>query len=83
MSDVDERTYRIKPRTVLARPTGDRVVMLDPELGHYLSLNTTGSCVWGCLEAGSTFDEMVDQLTAAFEIGVLRGRGDGAAHISR
>lgn len=46
----------------------DAYVMLDIDGGKYVSLNTTAAEVWSALESPRSADQIVETLTARFEV---------------
>lgn len=44
-------------------------LLLQVSSGHYFGLNEVGSLVWEKVQAGSTFDEIVEAVTATYAAG--------------
>ena len=53
---------------VYAIASGDKIIMLDLDSDHYLSLNDTGKRIWELLTDGKTGQQIVEQLTQEYEV---------------
>ena len=54
----------------------DKVVLLDMDEGRAITLNEVGSHIWTALEKEKTNDELVQDVTSAFDIGEDTARKD-------
>ncbi len=70
--------YRIVG-TALAATLDDATVVLDMGANRYYTLNETGAFIWGLLETGATEEEIVLQVTIAFEVSEAEARTSVAA----
>lgn len=66
---------RVKP-SVLARPVGEQLVLLDLESGCYFSLNTVGAFVWQQLERGETPAVIAERIAAEYEVSAAQAAAD-------
>ena len=54
----------------------DKVVLLDMDEGRAITLNEVGSHIWTALEKEKTNDELVQDVTSAFDIDEKTARND-------
>ncbi len=47
---------------------GGEGVLVDLNTKRYYQLNETAMLVWKCLEKGSSFSEMVEEMTKAYDV---------------
>jgi len=59
----------------------DKVVLLDMDEGRAITLNEVGSHIWTSLEKEKTNDELVQDVTSAFDIGEDTARKDTNAFL--
>ena len=64
---MSEKMYTRKPDIIAANMDGE-VVMMDIMSGKYYNLGTTGGAIWNLLESPKTLDELVDALTAKYDV---------------
>lgn len=62
--------------SVLARPVGDQIVLLDLDSGRYFSLNAVGAFIWQHLERGEGPAAIADRLTAEYEVSAEQAAAD-------
>ncbi len=72
---------RVKP-SVLARPVGEQLVLLDLESGCYFSLNAVGAFIWHQLERGETSTAIVERIVAEYEVATAQAAADLDALLS-
>jgi hypothetical protein len=73
---------RLVPDRVAWRAVEGEVVALDLNTSTYLAVNRTGSAVWPALERGATRDELVELITARFDVTPSDARTDLDAFLS-
>lgn len=73
---------RLKPG-VEWQQVDDEVVALDLGTSSYLGVNDTGSLLWPLVAAGTTQDQLVDELTSHFPIDPERARADVGTFVER
>jgi len=59
----------------------DKVVLLDMDEGRAITLNEVGSHIWTSLEKEKTNDELVQDVTSAFDIDEKTARKDTTAFL--
>ncbi|MBR0377619.1 MAG: lasso peptide biosynthesis PqqD family chaperone [Lachnospiraceae bacterium] len=64
---MNEKKYTRKPDIIAADMDGE-VVMMDIVSGKYYNLGRTGGAIWNLLESPKTLDELVDILTAKYDV---------------
>ena len=52
---------------VLGAPVDDEIVLMSPELGHYLALSAEGKRIWELLETPLSPAQLAERLAAQFE----------------
>ncbi len=70
----DEPVYR--RGDVLWRRTYDRVVMLLPTSGEFVTLKATGCDLWAALEEPGSLGELAERLAAAYDAPIERIASD-------
>lgn len=73
---------RLKPG-VEWQPVDDEVVVLDLGSSAYLAVNDTGAVLWPLVAAGTSEPELVDELTARFDVDVEQAQLDVRAFVAR
>jgi hypothetical protein len=63
----DGTTFEV-PEHVLARKTGEEMVLLNLDNEQYYGLDEVGTRLWELLDGGSTFGDLVDTMLAEFEV---------------
>ena len=58
----------IQNKTIVQSKIGEEVVMLDMDSGFYFGLNSVASVIWGLLAYEISFEALIDQLIAQFEV---------------
>jgi hypothetical protein len=58
----------IQNKAIVQSKIGEEVVMLDMDSGFYFGLNSVASVIWGMLTNEISFETLVDQLMAQFEV---------------
>jgi hypothetical protein len=58
----------IQNKTIVQSKIGEEVVMLDIDSGFYFGLNSVASVIWGLLANEISFEALIDQLMAQFEV---------------
>jgi hypothetical protein len=58
----------IQNKAIVQSKIGAEVVMLDMDSGFYFGLNSVASVIWGMLTNEISFETLVDQLMAQFEV---------------
>jgi hypothetical protein len=61
---------------VLARRVGDELVLVHPRRNEVFSLNATGARLWELVGEGRSRSELVDQLTAEFDVSREAAEGE-------
>ena len=62
---------------VLAQRLDDEIVLLDPNLGHYFALNSTGASLWDWLgENHARIGDLVDLLLSGYDVPRSQGEED-------
>ena len=64
---MSEKKYARKADIIAADMDGE-VVMMDIVSGKYYNLGRTGGAIWNLLESPKTLDELVDALTAEYDV---------------
>jgi len=64
---MSDKKYSRRPDVISADMDGE-VVMMDIMTGKYYNLGKTGGAIWNLLENPKTLDELVDDLTAEYDI---------------
>jgi hypothetical protein len=72
---ADERTIRI-PDRVMTRHVGGETVLLNLETETYYGLDDIGTDILNLLQAGSTVDEAVSDLTSRWDVAPARLQRD-------
>jgi hypothetical protein len=67
--------YTLNP-VVMFQRVGDRMVLVNLQTNLVFELNDTGARVWELLRSGAGDEEILDQLTAEFEVGREQLRAD-------
>jgi hypothetical protein len=62
-----ERRFTI-PEHVLARRTGDEMVVLNLDNEQYYGLDEVGARFWALIESGSSFGQAVDTLLGEYDV---------------
>jgi predicted transcriptional regulator len=73
---------RARPEGVIARESGDELLVLDTHADRIHQLNATARVIWAHLEAGSGDDEIAESLASEFEVTIEQARVDVAAALS-
>jgi hypothetical protein len=68
--------HRLRADRVDWRQVDGEVVALDRQSSQYLAINATGAVVWTELVEGATADQLVDAVTARFEVSPEQARRD-------
>jgi hypothetical protein len=63
----DETTFSV-PEHVLARRTGDELVVLNLDSEQYYGLDEEGTWFWEQIASGASFGEAVNSMQAEFEV---------------
>jgi hypothetical protein len=63
----DDASFRI-PEHVLARRTGEEMVVLNLDNEQYYGLDEVGAHLWELMDGGSTFGDIVDSLLTEYEV---------------
>jgi hypothetical protein len=58
----------IQNKTIVQSKIGEEVVMLDMDSGFYFGLNSVASVIWGLLANEISFEALIDQLMAQFDV---------------
>jgi hypothetical protein len=58
----------IQNKAIVQSKIGEEVVMLDMESGFYFGLNSVASVIWGLLAKEISFEALIDQLMAQFDV---------------
>lgn len=73
---TDDTTARLAPQLVAAELDGETVI-LDPDSGHYYSLNAVATVAWQRLREGpATLGELVTLVCERFDVTPMRCRPD-------
>jgi hypothetical protein len=78
---VSSERIRLRSEQVAWREVEGEIVALDVGRSLYLSANRTGALLWPALAAGTTRDELVATLTAAFELDAATAGADVDAFV--
>jgi hypothetical protein len=62
--------------TAMARRVDGDVVILDITSGQFFGINDVGALVWDLLEHDTTRDDLVDAVTAQFDVDAAQARDD-------
>lgn len=73
----------VRSEKALATPVDDELVMFDAESGKYYGLNEVATAIWERLAKPHTLEELVDGLTAEFDVAPEQCREEVAAFIPR
>lgn len=76
MADLREHCHFVARPSVVARPIGDDLVLLDLDSGLYYSLNETAACIWRGLEQGQPPNVTAALLQQQYEISDADARRD-------
>ena len=68
--------YYKRNNDILWKLIEDRVVLLDMDEGRAITLNEVGSNIWTALEKHKTKEELLQDVTAAFDIDEKTARRD-------
>lgn len=70
MKNMDQTAGRVRIRTqeLSWQVAGDHIVVLDLQGSEYLRINGTGRIIWELLVEPRAVDELVDVVTAEFDI---------------
>ena len=58
----------IQNTEVIQSKIGEEVVMLDIETGFYFGLNSVASTIWELMKVEISFDALIDELMAQFDV---------------
>jgi hypothetical protein len=72
---------RLRSGELSWREIDGEVVAIDVQTSTYFSANSSGAILWQMLSEGATHDELVERLTARFEIDRERAETDVAAFV--
>ena len=67
--------HTLNPDLVFKR-LGERMVLIRLSTNQVFEFNSTGARIWELLEAGAHEDEILERLTAEFEVGPDQSRQD-------
>jgi hypothetical protein len=67
---------RLREGSVAWRQLDDEVLLLDLRTNTYLGTNASATRLWRLLEAGTTRQELIDDLVTEYEIGAEIAAGD-------
>ena len=73
----------VRSGTAVFTELDDQVVMLDTERGKYYELDPVGSRIWVLLEGEPSMAELLDSLTAEFEVDAETCRNDLADFLEK
>ncbi len=73
---------RLRLRSTDWRNIDGEAVVLDPRTDRYLSLNRSGTLMWERLISGTTHDELVIALLAAFDVDEATAKADVDAFLT-
>jgi len=83
---MDERSHatpQIRPNPdIIARATGETMVLVHPQSNHIYELNTTGSRIWELIGSGASDSEVVRLLSAEFAVSAEVAKRDLQALLS-
>jgi Coenzyme PQQ synthesis protein D (PqqD) len=68
MTDFEGERLRLQADRVVWREVEDELVVLEVATTNYLMLNGSAKQLWLALVEGTTFEELVGQLTKQYEI---------------
>ncbi len=58
----------IQNKAIVQSKIGEEVVMLDMDSGFYFGLNSVASVIWGLLANEISFEALINQLMAQFDV---------------
>jgi coenzyme PQQ biosynthesis protein PqqD len=61
---------------IVARRGDDAVILLDPDSGHYYTLDDVGGRIWELCDGSRSVDEIADLLAAEYDAPAERIRAD-------
>ena len=64
---IAPETRLVAAPDILAAMTGDVLVLMDPDGGHYYTFEGAGPDIWAEIEAPVSVAELIGRLTEAFE----------------
>lgn len=64
---MNEKKY-IRRSDVISADMDGEVVMMDIMTGKYYNLGTTGGAIWGLLETPRSLNDLVNELTAKYDV---------------
>ncbi len=76
MSDINLETRFTIPPQVMSRLVEDETVLLDLSTGLYFGLEGVGQRIWESISDGKTIGEVVDVVTAEFDVDEAQARAD-------
>lgn len=56
------------PDTVIAQTIAEEMVILDLEAGTYFGLDPIGARIWELVADGASFDAVIDQMMAEYDV---------------
>jgi len=59
---------RLRPDRIEWRQIDEELVALDAATSEYLAINRTGTALWPGLVEGATREQLVERLTASFDV---------------
>lgn len=65
-----------RSNAAMARTVDDEVVILDIPSGRYFGLNDVGALIWELLDGDHDRDDILDAITAAYDIDRTTAAGD-------
>ena len=68
---------------LLTASVKEEMLMMSVELGAYFNLNPVGSRIWELLASARTLDELVDELTAEYEVSAQTARAEVAGFLAQ
>ncbi len=81
VEQATESSVRLRKGAVEWREIDGEIVALEVESSTYISANRTGGLLWRRLTEGTTPDELVNELTARYEVEPAQARSDVAGFL--
>ncbi len=83
MSQIGPQSVLARNETLVTAPMGEELVMMDVDAGSYFALDGVASSIWSALEQPRTMQELLDALTARYDVAPERCAADVVPFLER
>jgi len=79
--DFEAGAFEVSARVIVEEIDG-QLLMLDMKRNAYFGLNPVGLLIWRELEQGASMAQLVQRLTAGFEVDEAQARADASGFVA-